>query len=74
MKKFKFRKKEYLVFSKDELDPILRDIAWRLNASRTTSEVIARLHDGENRNFEIEYLGEKINECCDILDKFEESL
>lgn len=74
MKKIKLFKKEYLVLRKDELNPILFDLTWRLRVSRTTSEIIATLKDEEAKRIEIEYLDEKINECCELLEKFEESL
>jgi len=74
MRKFKVRKKEFVVMSKDELDNLLWNIAWRINAAHTASGIAATLIDKEAERFEREYIHDKLTECRDILDKFEESL
>ena len=74
MKKFKIRKKEYVVIGKDELEKLFWNIGWRINAGILASDIADGLIDREAEHIEREYIQAKLKECRDILEKFEESL
>lgn len=73
MKKLKFRKKEYVVIERDELNLFLNNIAWRLNAIGNQLDIIETLDDEKNRRATFNRARERIDDCYAAVEKFKES-